>query len=182
VGLCVVLCWKRACDWPIALFPLSIYKGLAQWNNPSRKTSISSASSEIPRILCNQLIAVSKNRPPRVPVQSQINPLHVFPTYIFTLEYGTNMLRSSLFWDIPPGIVVIPYRRFGKTFKGQLIQEVSWIYLPIGYLETSARNYCDTMCCIPEESRSHLLRGGSLISRNQLFLRNVGTKLPTYSA
>jgi len=67
-------------------------------------------------------------------------------------------LRTALFWDIPQHILVI--------FSS------SWIFWPlkmgpIGCPETSVRNYHDTLRCISEERKSHLLRGGSLKSRTE---------------
>jgi len=53
-------------------------------------------------------------------------------------------VRSALFCDITQRIVAIPYRRFGNL---------------------SVRNYHYTLRNIPEESRSHLLHGGSLKSQ-----------------
>ena len=75
-------------------------------------------------------------------------------------------LRSALFWDITQGMTVIPFRRFGKTyrsiFKG--FQGTSWLLKmgPIICPETWVRNYRHTLRNNPEERQSHLLRGGSL--------------------
>jgi hypothetical protein len=60
--------------------------------------------------------------------------------------------------------MVILYRRFGT-------RSPSWISRtlkmgPIGFPETSVQNYHSTLRNIPEERRSNLHRGGSLISRN----------------
>jgi hypothetical protein len=56
-------------------------------------------------------------------------------------------MRSALFWDITWRIVVIPYRRFGTTFRAP---------------ETSVSDCHYTLRNIREERRFHLLRGGSL--------------------
>jgi len=63
-------------------------------------------------------------------------------------------MGSALFWDITQSMLLIPYSRFGPIFKDQEIQE-----------ETSVMNYHYTLRNIREESRSHILRGGSLESR-----------------
>jgi len=45
---------------------------------------------------------------------------------------------------------------------------------PIGFPETSVRNYHSTLREIPKELRSHLYRGGSLKSHTQNYLFGVG--------
>jgi hypothetical protein len=55
-------------------------------------------------------------------------------------------------WAVTQRVVVIPFRRFGRTW-------------PRGFPETSVRNYHYMLRNSPEERRSHLLRGGSLKSR-----------------
>jgi hypothetical protein len=32
------------------------------------------------------------------------------------------VLRTALFWDITQGVVVIPYRRFGTTYRSHLLR------------------------------------------------------------
>jgi len=65
--------------------------------------------------------------------------------------------RSALFWGITQRIVVIPNRRFWSTCRSHP-QKMGLT----GWPETSVMNYHYTMHNIPEESRSHLLRGRSL--------------------
>jgi len=76
-----------------------------------------------------------------------------------------------LFCDIIQHIVVSPYRRFGTIYRSHLqdneSKKDSWQLKmgQIGCPETSVRNYHCMLCNIPEQRRSHLLRGGSLKSR-----------------
>jgi hypothetical protein len=84
----------------------------------------------------------------------------------FLCEVGANM-RSALFWDITQRIVVIPYRYFRIT--NQYILQVSRNpnLLALGdgsdrFPEMSVRG---TVSNIPEDCRSHPLRGRSLILR-----------------
>ena len=72
-------------------------------------------------------------------------------------------LRSALFSGIMQRLVAIPCRRFGTTLRA----------LKMGLIvcrETSVRNYHCTLCNIPEDSQSHILRSGSLISRTETSL------------
>jgi hypothetical protein len=79
-------------------------------------------------------------------------------------------MRSALFWDVTLRLVVIPDGRFGQPsgpiFKGQEIQ---------GCPETSVSNDHQALRNIPEERRSHVLRGGNLKQRT---LEHMFTKLP----
>jgi len=61
----------------------------------------------------------------------------------------------SLFRYITQGVVVIPFRRFGTTYRS---------------CSRESRNR-HTLRNIPEESRSHVLRGGSLKSVGLSFPR-----------
>ena len=93
------------------------------------------------------------------------------------------MLRSALFWGLTQQKLVIPYRRFGTTYlshlqgSGSSLVPSSRVIVstsggltwplkmgPIGCPETSVRSYQSTLRKIPEESRYHLHRGGSLKS------------------
>ena len=76
-------------------------------------------------------------------------------------------LRSALFRDFTQRRVVIPCRRFGKTYRSHLQgtrsprRISSWTYWPmkmgsISCPETSVRNYHFTLCKIPEEPRFHI--------------------------
>ena len=58
--------------------------------------------------------------------------------------------------------VVIPYRRFGTTFRSHLRGG------PIIRPETSVRNYHSRLRKTPEECRSHLSLGGSLKSHKDI--------------
>jgi hypothetical protein len=72
------------------------------------------------------------------------------------------LLRYALFWDAMQRVVVIPYRRFGTTYRVPSFN--SWP-LKIGLIscpETLVRNYHYTLCMIPEDCRYHLLCGRSL--------------------
>jgi hypothetical protein len=68
----------------------------------------------------------------------------------------TKLLRSALFWDITQGAVIIPYRRFGVTYRSHL---QSSRYGRKNFVW----NYDYLLRKDSEERRSRLLRGGSLI-------------------
>jgi len=75
---------------------------------------------------------------------------------------------SAFFWNIMQRIVVIPCRRLRTTYRSHLqgsrnLKKIG----PVGCPETSIRNYYYRLCNNPEERRSHLLRNGSLKSRNR---------------
>jgi hypothetical protein len=64
--------------------------------------------------------------------------------------------------------LVVSYRRFGKTYRPHLQGSSSprpFKMGPIGCPETAVTDHQSTLCNIPEERRSNLHRGGSLISR-----------------
>jgi hypothetical protein len=75
--------------------------------------------------------------------------------------------RSPLFWDITQRIMVIPYRRLGTTVRFHLqgledgTERLSLKMGSICLPKTSVRNCHYTPCNIPEERRSHLIRGWS---------------------
>jgi hypothetical protein len=100
------------------------------------------------------------------------SPHHANTTSLTAL-YGTRSLRSALFWDITQRMVVIPCWRFGRTGWYKLQGSGNSRFLdswplkmgPIGYPETSVRNYHHTLRNNQEECKSHLLHGGSLKSR-----------------
>jgi len=86
-------------------------------------------------------------------------------------------VRSELLCDITQRTTVIPYRRFGKIygpiFKSKEIQDLftpekrTEISLPlkmgpIGFPETSVRNYNYLLCNIPAEPSSHLYCGRNM--------------------
>jgi len=73
-------------------------------------------------------------------------------------------LRSAVFWDFSQRRVVIPYQRFGTTYRFYL--QTSRCVSPsedgpIGCTEMSVRNYHSKLRNIPEEHRK-LHRGGRL--------------------
>jgi len=87
-----------------------------------------------------------------------------------TVSYGSQTFleqRSTLFWDITQRITVITYQNFGTTYRSHLqdledgTQRLSLKMGSTGRPETSARNCHDMLRNIPEERRSHLIRGGS---------------------
>jgi len=92
-------------------------------------------------------------------------------------RWGSLLERSSAFlWEITQRMVVIPYRRFGSTYRppSSEVQEVffcSFWFLeplktgPMGCPETSVQNYHHTLRNIPGEHRYRSPRGGSLKSR-----------------
>jgi len=83
----------------------------------------------------------------------------------------TDDRRTALFWAITMH-VVIPYRRFGTTSRSHL-QESPLKMGRIGCPETSAENYHYMLRNSPEEGSSHLLRRGSLNSRNGRHMAGV---------
>jgi len=59
-------------------------------------------------------------------------------------------LRTGLFCDITHRVLLISNRRFGTTFRPHLQGRIG----PIGYRETSVRNYHSSLRSIPEERGS----------------------------
>jgi hypothetical protein len=87
-------------------------------------------------------------------------------------EFNKKQMISALFWDITQRRVVVPYRRFGTTYRSHLQGPSSFSGTvcpakrgPIGCPETSVQNFHSALRNIPEECRYHLSRGGSLRSR-----------------
>lgn len=88
------------------------------------------------------------------------------------LAVGFICMRSVLFWDSTQLIMVVLYRRFGKTCRSHLQGSSSISCIaeplkvgPIRCFETSVRTYHSTARKIPKEGRYHSHRGGSLKSR-----------------
>lgn len=84
---------------------------------------------------------------------------------------GKIQLRSSFFCLVTQSIVAIHYRRFTKTYRSHIQGSSSWFSWPlktgpIGFHETSVRNYHYNLRKTPEKSRFHPIRGRSLKSRN----------------
>jgi hypothetical protein len=76
---------------------------------------------------------------------------------------------STLFWNITQRRVVVPYRRFGRTYRSHLKGFFSSSHLKMGPLrcpETSVKDYHSTLHNIPEERIYHVYRGASLKSRD----------------
>ena len=97
-------------------------------------------------------------------------------------------MRTAYFWDITRPVMVIPYRRFGTTYRSHLqsfnhlkmgptecpetsakelpLLAISWPLNmgPMDCPETSVRNYHYSLRNNPEDRSSHLLRGGNLKS------------------
>ena len=76
-----------------------------------------------------------------------------------------NTMRTALFWAVKQQVVVIPYRRFGTTHwshtqGSRILRRIR----PIGFPETSVRNYHYSLRNSPEERGSQLLRGECLVS------------------
>jgi hypothetical protein len=68
-------------------------------------------------------------------------------------------LRFSIFWDITQREVVIPYQRFGTTYRSHLRGSGSpKMFRGVGKCQSTPRK-------ILEERKYHLDRGGSLKSR-----------------
>jgi hypothetical protein len=83
---------------------------------------------------------------------------------------GKLQLRSSFFCLVTQRIVAYHYPRFTKTYRSH-IQGSSWISWPlkmgpIGFPETSVRNYHYTLRKTPQKPRFHPLCDRSLKSRN----------------
>ena len=68
-------------------------------------------------------------------------------------------VRTALFWTNTQKVVVIPYRRFGTTYRSHLYHMKMG---QIGCVETSVRNCHYSLRNSLEERSSELLRGGSL--------------------
>ena len=72
---------------------------------------------------------------------------------------------TALSWVITQRVVVIPYRRFGTSFRHHLKRQPWPLKMePIGCPETSIRNWHCSLGSNPGERSSRLLRGGSLKS------------------
>ena len=78
--------------------------------------------------------------------------------------------RTALFWAITQIVMVIPYRRFGTTYRSHLqgsrVQETLKMG-KVSWPEKSVRNYQYSLRKSPEHSSSHLIR--------TLFAREVST-------
>ena len=98
--------------------------------------------------------------------QSHKRDKHIF---IICSSLTGTLLRTALFWVLTRRLVVISYRRFRTKhrfhLKGSRTQKKTMRIRPIGYPETSVRNYHQLPRKNPEELSSRLLRGGSLKSR-----------------
>jgi hypothetical protein len=70
-------------------------------------------------------------------------------------------MRSALFWDVMQGIMINSYWSFWTTYRSHFQGSRNPRRLE-GCHETSVRNYHCTPRNIPEERRSHLLRGGNV--------------------
>jgi hypothetical protein len=70
------------------------------------------------------------------------------------------LMRSALFWDITQCLVLILYRRFGTLKIG-----------PIGFPETSVKDYHSALRNIPEERKSK--KKGFLPSTNFKLLNKI---------
>ena len=86
-------------------------------------------------------------------------------------DFTTPTYRSSLFWDVTQGRLVVTnvsVQPIGPIFKDQAVQE-GLLGLPDPACpETSVTKYQSALRNIPEERRSRLHRGGSLKLRNRL--------------
>ena len=74
------------------------------------------------------------------------------------------ILKSEFFWDVTQHMLLIPYLRFGRNYRP---------HLQGGCPEKLLSNYRHTLCNVPEDCRSHLLRGGSSKSRIYNFVCSV---------
>ena len=83
-------------------------------------------------------------------------------------RYKNYPLRSALICDTTQHRVVIPYRRFGTTYRLFLQGQAPWRWDRWVAPETLVRNCHTTLHSIPDDGRSHLHLGGSLKSRNSL--------------
>jgi len=63
-------------------------------------------------------------------------------------------MRTALFWAIARGVVVIPYRRFGTTYRPNVQSPLNMG--PIGCPATSVRNYNYTYRNSPEKRSSQM--------------------------
>jgi hypothetical protein len=78
------------------------------------------------------------------------------------------MMKTELFWVVTQRVVSISYRRFRKTYRFHpfFLDSCPLKTGPIDCPKTSVRNYHNSLRNDPEERSSHLLRGGSLNSRD----------------
>jgi len=81
---------------------------------------------------------------------------------------ATKWVRTGLFCDIAHRVLLISYRRFGTAYRSHLQGRIG----PLGYHETSVRNYY-SIRSIPEE-RGSQRSGGFLDVYNQKFCLEDG--------
>jgi len=67
-------------------------------------------------------------------------------------------MRTALSWDITQRVVVIPYRRFGTTYRSNLQDSWHLKMEPVGCPETSARNYHHSLRSNVEDRNSRVPR------------------------
>jgi len=89
----LVMGWTARVHIFVRLNPLALLP--APWDRgPSWEANSRSASQEMPRLLCNQNFHYRVHKsPPVVPVLSQTNRVHEFPTYFFNIHF--NIILSS---------------------------------------------------------------------------------------
>jgi hypothetical protein len=98
----------------------------------------------------------------------------------FKLRAIRTKVRTALFWAITQRVAVIPYGRFGITYRFHLHGSSILEDGIEGCSETSLRNYNFSLHNAPEERSCHLFPDGSLKSRihtkfreNQATVANV---------
>jgi len=86
-------------------------------------------------------------------------------------SFVVKKMRTALFWAVTQRVVVIPFRRFGTTYRSRLRVSLavflgSWpLKMGPSCPETSVRNYHYSLCNNPEECSSleqlNLLKTGN---------------------
>ena len=71
----------------------------------------------------------------------------------WTVHLSSCDLRFALFWDITRRIVVIPYRRFGKTSKSQILDRWRWALQVV----PKRRYGFTTIRCVISQKSAYLL-------------------------
>ena len=92
--------WRELQLWHIMMMMMMMEQ------SPSWEASRSSANPEVPRVLWNpELHCRIRKRPPDFPIQSQISPVHAFPSHF--LKNHFNIIFSSTLWSSKWSLAII---------------------------------------------------------------------------
>ena len=106
--------WFYLCICIVIRVPLIADSTNHTEQSPSLEVSSSSDSQKMPRMLIPKVLRRVHNSPPRVPLLSQLNPVHALPTYFLMnhfniiLPYTPGIPSGLLPSDIPNKILQAP--------------------------------------------------------------------------